>query len=115
MNIKLLQKIKKHILEEPNRLYMPGWFIRGMPGERIEQDQVFPACGTACCIAGWACVLSDQDVNVLLAEILLGLTGAQANDLFHVSNWQEREAFYHASVRERAQIAAREIDKLCSI
>ena len=50
MNVRLLRKVQKHILEEP---------------KRYDQDIVAKAsseapCGTACCIAGWAEVLGNS-------------------------------------------------------
>lgn len=50
-----------------------------------------PECGTVCCVAGWACELSDMWPNAVIATSfgvsqtarhLLGLTSAQAGKLF---------------------------------
>jgi hypothetical protein len=46
--IKLLRRVKKHILAEPKRLQMGAW------GYRTSETQ----CGTAACIGGWAAILN---------------------------------------------------------
>lgn len=63
MNVTLLRKIKKHILEEPKRLAMDYTLLikpdrYGIPKARM------PKCGTIGCIAGWACVLSGMTPEV---------------------------------------------------
>lgn len=50
VNVKLLRRIKKHILEEPKRFDM--LFIRN-PLEGLSKELI-PECGTVCCIGGWA-------------------------------------------------------------
>jgi hypothetical protein len=57
MNVKLLRKIQKHILEEPRRLNMDGWgMVFDMEDAAI--DKRVPPCGTAGCIAGTACIIT---------------------------------------------------------
>jgi hypothetical protein len=57
MNVKLLRKVAKHILEEPKRLDM------NTLGERKEGPGA-PPCGTATCISGWSCVLGQPKAKV---------------------------------------------------
>jgi len=104
VNVRLLRKIQKHILEEPKRLRMNYWFIDGLtPGARfggrlgyfdINESAEVPECGTVGCIAGWACVLSGP--KPLTGEWLdgrgqeaLALTDDQRLRLFNVSNWPQ--------------------------
>lgn len=74
------------------------------------------ACGTTACIAGWACILTESEVNVstdteILAMIQLGLTNEEARKLFFESYWprQFRKADIFAE-EDRAQEAAKRID-----
>jgi hypothetical protein len=97
MNVELLQKIKAHILEEPKRVCMSSWRLRGSDIERA--DLMRPACDTVCCISGWAAELSGSKDYIGRAD-LLGLDGtserpttsqedtaSQAQRLFYTSCW----------------------------
>lgn len=86
MNVKLLRKVKKHILEEPKRLNMDFY------GSAYCNDA--PACGTVGCIAGWSALLSlakipeDRYERPALmkpekAEAALEITHNQAERLFN--------------------------------
>jgi hypothetical protein len=55
MNVKLLRKVAKYILEEPRRLAMGSWVRDANP-----KYKAHPACGTQACIAGTACILSGK-------------------------------------------------------
>jgi hypothetical protein len=65
LNKPLIRKIIKHITEEPNR-YSQEYIIRvGEPEKPINPNNyncfhTFPACGTAACLGGWACILSRK-------------------------------------------------------
>lgn len=56
LNVKLLNRIKRHIVAEPKRYNQGNW------GERITGSDA-PDCGTRGCIAGWAVFLSVQPRN----------------------------------------------------
>jgi hypothetical protein len=97
MNVKLLRKVKKHILEEPKRLYMSDYIK--LEGESFIGRE-YAKCGTAACIAGWTCILSLKELepkkikhsineNEKAAE-LLGISGSTAHRLFIPTNWPER-------------------------
>lgn len=119
LNVRLLRRIKRHILEEPRRLNMYGfgYKIHGTPSP----DE--PPCGTVGCIAGWAIWLSGlqvSEVNVIRkASTLLGLknrydglSGDQKR-LFYVEDWPT--LFEHRYVaaqraRTRAYITAERIE-----
>lgn len=124
LNVPLLLKIKAHILEEPNRFVMDSLILKreDIGADYIADDDTtrvpFPSCGTAACIAGWACLLSlPGSVQFDLwgkAVDLLGLEGNQA-DLFCVSSWPSsfREDYEEATTQAgRAVIAANRIDAL---
>ena len=116
MNVKLLRKVKKHILEEPKRLKMWSWIVlRSKYSRRVERsdsvggDRPFARCGTAACIAGWACILSKQNpvgvVEIHNAAIeLLGLTQVQAHKLFGPLSWPDK--FYRTDLDSGSRTAA---------
>jgi hypothetical protein len=71
VNIELLKKIKAHVLASPKSFRMDHW-----------------NCGTAMCIAGWACALtgqrwalSDDDIRVLVSDENPGTVAADALDI----------------------------------
>ncbi len=97
MNVDLLLKIKAAILADPDSFRMDTW-----------------TCGTAHCIAGWACVLSDQPITGgAAATRVLAIDRYQGDGLFHVGCWPAPIAARYAATddrRERAAIAAERID-----
>lgn len=117
LNIKMLKRIKKQILKNPESFDMYN---------TINKE----GCQTVGCIAGWACIFdardkhkkvpskpsSIEDFNDILnkARNILGLT----NDfLFFVENWNERfERLYNSTYcfKEKAKVAADYIDYVCN-
>lgn len=90
MNVKLLRKVKKHILEEPKRLQM-GSYIR-VKG-KMPLDRPWPKCGTAGCIAGWACILSAKkgtDPYELYTDTAVG---AEAQELLGITFYERHRLF----------------------
>ena len=123
LNVKLLEKIKKHILEEPLRLNMEVFQVSRDDAERGEwcgscfdpgRELQYPGCGMAACVAGWACLLYSHRPYVgvwgLEAKDILGLNAAEANHLFY--RWHRTPAYKKASPKMRAGMAVREINKL---
>jgi hypothetical protein len=127
MNVELLQKIKTHVLEEPKRVYMSSWRIRGDDIERA--GLMRPECNTVCCISGLATELSGSK-NCIGRADLLGLQGdpgyptrrqasgkdpaSQAQRIFYVSCWPTKwrrtlERTFPQS-QEYAQVVADYID-----
>ena len=99
MNTKLLLEIKKHILTHPKQLNMGTWMTK-------------TNCGTTCCIAGWACLLSKElyaNTNVWrFAEKILDIEG-ESDRLFHTEDWptKYRNLYYDAGSSEaRAKVTA---------
>lgn len=104
MNITLLNRVMKHILEEPRRLLMQSWLVR----KGYEEDQIecslptseynpkfrpFPPCDTAACIAGWTCILEGKGKSKrldLMGKRLLGLDKKQAERLFIPDSWPKQ-------------------------
>jgi len=108
MNVKMLNKVKEQIRQEPKSFDMNDWLRPGV-------NRGGTACGTAACVAGFTCVVDwmqkhpDEWKNkkeITLSEIvrgtlrgsydceteainILGLTHEQANRLFYVDAWPE--------------------------
>jgi hypothetical protein len=77
MNVELLEKVKQHILENPESLDMGVW-----------------GCGSTACISGWAVRLSGRkDLHETHGEIPLELDLKQEGRLFYISQWPARFRF----------------------
>lgn len=94
LNVKLLNKVLRHIKAEPRRFNM------GTFGKIVEGEPNAPACGTQACIGGWAYLLSLKNAtpkrwwNIIYkvnhehidiqsrAQKVLGLTTIEATSLF---------------------------------
>ena len=124
LNIEMLQRIKKLILEEPRRLEMDSWgYI--VPKEQAVLDEKLPPCGTVGCIAGWANILDEIDRGIAPDHIcinhqrhaarILGLDDSGDN-VFCQDKWPEPFATKYALVRTKegkAKVTAEYIDHLC--
>lgn len=128
LNVKLLEKVKKHIKKEPRRLNMSEWNQVAVPGRYINTDaekgffsrlkltkRTAPPCGTVGCIAGWATMLSGvSEIPIDDAAIeLLGINEEAAQELFFMGSWPRPfRILYRAakSSRERASITCKRID-----
>ena len=120
MNIPLLRRIKKHILAEPKRLKMFSWIVHR--SDRMatittdDGERPFAKCGTAACIAGWACLLEGQEPQLSYvadeARTLLGLNNAQAEVLFSPLCWPRRfrGTDLDDGSRKSAQLTAKRIE-----
>ena len=98
MNVKLLRKVAKYIMEEPRRLNMGNW-LRSAKEVCYLSKSRRPPCGTVACIAGTACIVAGIAKLVpegkkqvyrlppdgpLAAQKVLGLTQEEACRLFLV-------------------------------
>lgn len=126
LNVKLLRRIQKHILEEPRRFFMDWFIAKGTPGKKdfkVTTDawrggwdlaKSVPACGTAACIAGWVNLFTGHKPNAYeLARKELGITKNQAIQLFNSGLWPEPYdlRYEHAKTpRRRASIACKRIE-----
>lgn len=114
--IRHLEKIRDHILEQPNRFAMGVFWRQEKAGEvlrnpsiewssnRFEAGQTFPECGTICCIAGWSRVFGGGSIKGINSAIVV---------LADVHEWPKpfRDQYPLAKKpKERAQIAAARID-----
>lgn len=128
--MELLEKVKKHILEEPLRLYMADFKVKRSALDWDLQDQSgkhrpFAPCGTAACIAGWGWILRPK--NLFLHPVLFfkdeakmfddyanlfDVTTNQATRLFNPSRWPAKfriGTFDNGSL-ETAIVACQRID-----
>lgn len=122
MNVELLEKVKRHILAKPKRLYMPFVVVRKERHPRLEinygKSRGYAECGTAACIAGWTCLLSGikpEDVSVFEASKLLGLNSGQASRLFYGPRGGEADKKFSdiwngSGTAKEARLAAARID-----
>lgn len=69
--VNLLRRVKAHIIEEPRRLAMESW---------VQVSSEAP-CGTAACIAGWACLLTLPKTEY--AKYMESLPDPNNNDFDH--------------------------------
>jgi hypothetical protein len=120
LNVKLLRRVKKHILELPNRFIMGDWIEKLDPGTVVkdyEAKVTVPACGTVACLAGWTYLLAkgkEIDCPRDEAEELLGITHDEGRELFYTDDWPAdlAEDFESSSdPQERAEIAGKRIDR----
>ncbi len=122
----LLQRVKRHILEKPNRFLMRTFIARATETKTktFEDDngkqQKYAECGTAACIAGWAVLLHDgredrSQVNIRERAIeLLDLERGAEDKLFEVGYWPHDLYLDYRSAktqRQRAEIAGKVIDR----
>lgn len=118
MNVRLLRRIQKAILEEPKRVAMNVWAVGGDAIQFGEYKSEFgsgvdlckrsdvPACGTIGCICGWGFALTTKLRGNALADMmdklwrsggvtpagsakLFGLTEEQAKCLFFRDCWPD--------------------------
>lgn len=124
LNVNLLRKIQKHILEEPKRFFMAAYLDQGRPGSRTsefrDQAKRFPSCGTTACIAGWANILTGARSNEEICDSeravsRLGIERGRRAQLFLDSDWpQPFSSNYERAMTpaKRAKIAAARIEHL---
>ena len=129
LNVRLLRRIQKHILEEPRRFQMGAAVIRAgnpkqwkliAPTFAHDASKTMPPCGTAACIAGWADILSGGSGNGWTvrerAATKLGVPAGFSwlgHPLFDDNSWpQPFRTRYRAAKtpQARAKIAAQRID-----
>jgi hypothetical protein len=136
LNVRLLRKIQKHILEEPRRFLMADVVVKAQTQDEwsIEADdypdmsKLMPPCKTAACIAGWANLLTGaktetQYLSYDRAVDQLGLVPGSPlasgwfdlSTLFFAPSWPEpyRTSYEKAETpAKRANVACARIDHL---
>lgn len=129
MNVKLLEKVKAHILAEPRRFKMSSFVhLKTGEGEKFydydagrNPESEFAQCGTAACIGGWAMILYGKNPKrvyeyqnpSLVAGKCLGLTDQeQRSRLFSFDRWPHkfRQRFQRSSIHNRVKVAAARIE-----
>jgi hypothetical protein len=133
LNVELLLKVKKHILQKPSRLHMAQWLVKANSfttfskhghkyfcflnsGYNEPHTRPVPECGTVGCIAGWASVLAstpEKQYSAFSASDLLGLDSYDSSKLFFVTFWPEKYKLEYLSSktqRQRAKIVGQVID-----
>lgn len=124
LNVRLLRKIQKHILEEPKRLDM-SVLISSKKNDLFYHDDYYPSCNTVACISGWASILSGKRrLGIPGTAKLLGLGTYSCNPsnlaqrVFYVEDWPDkfRVKYNTASSKDNreamAKVTARRIDHL---
>jgi hypothetical protein len=131
MNLKLLRKVKAHILAEAERLNMKEWVTmrKFRPSvDEFDKDQPhYGSCNTAACIGGWGFLLTygpratrkkiaDDDLDETEMRGLFGLDSEQAVQLFYVDSWPEdlQKAWEETgpkAFKARAKIVAKRIER----
>lgn len=130
LNVKLLRRIKRHILAQPKRFLMSHSIIkansqkewRGNIQWAPEASKIRPPCGTAACIAGWAVLLTkgSAEVDSVRYEAAMAL-GVEVEErwtdhtLFYAPRWPKPFAAQYESATkpaQRAKIAAARIEWL---
>lgn len=99
MNTKLLRKVQKYIMQEPHRYNMSSWIAPIKFAYDKTEDQN-PPCGTVCCIAGAAYIIStNSDIKTvsvgsvdlyITAVNNLQLNQAQTDRLFYTQYWPKK-------------------------
>lgn len=124
MNVELLEKVARHIEDNPEQLNMDVWYshvhrsrvnwLRRLFGVS-EQD-----CNTTACIAGWMVAIGGggtchaNGVRNIKGEamLLLGLPEVECEKLFMISQWpwHFRDEYMNCStVDQRAKVTANRI------
>jgi len=120
MNVKLLRKVAEYILAEPKRFFMPD-FVRWKESrlDRLRNkhdgkiiDRPFPRCGTAACIGGWVCILSDkkETADSEVAAELLQINKDQAERLFFNAPSKFWDIWSGDGTKKTAKLAAARIE-----
>lgn len=122
MNVKLLDKIAEHVVEDPRRVCMDFWTLTQADLQRFVKDHGennpelrpyqkldFPDSGRVCCIGALALFLSGQTVEFSdvgsghevmgCATALLEIDREQAKTLFYTQWWP---AAFHSRLQSHA-------------
>jgi hypothetical protein len=123
MNIELLNKVKEKILDEPGQFIMHMWtskeLARFVRGKEVKSKRVTVNCGTAACIAGWACCITKnlnpaQFNNSFDSPLFLNaleLNSEQRDLLFDFDCWPPQfRVHQNEGTRAFARQAAKRID-----
>jgi len=113
IDVKLLKKVRDHILEEPERLNM--YILRVHKRNDTDERYDFPSCGTVGCIAWWVSVLAKPPGRgdiIDFATARLNIPDS-FSELFYLDAWPDKfmQRYESArSARQRAKVTAARID-----
>lgn len=107
----LMSDIRAYILEEPKRVYMGEWIIKGHQNIEDKLDVQGPACGTVGCIAGNAVLLANAGTGGDIATRALDLLSGNNFDLEDVLDRLFHATYVDADygTEKYAQIVAKRI------
>lgn len=107
----LMSDIAEYILEEPKRVFMGNWIIKGRHEIEDALETKGPACGTVGCIAGNALVLrgrsESRNVQRAALELLSGVDFDLGDSLYSLFLGTHVEANY--GTKKYARIVATRI------
>lgn len=114
MNRELFEQIRDEIAAYPEHLRMEQYLSGGNP-EQVAKHE----CGTAACICGWAIALTGTKIRWTddfhsIGISLLGLTDAEGDKVFEVSEWPMPfvRDYKNASRRDKAFVAVAYINHI---
>lgn len=127
MNVRLLRRVKRAILDEPGQFVMDAFFTTDTTSEYTSDlpRKTIPNCETAACIGGWALAISgkqtpqacsnDGDTMDYSSEAarVLDLDYGQGARLFYVERWPQvfqDQWIRTETLKGRARMAARRIE-----
>jgi len=96
--VKLVEKVQKHILEEPKRFDM-GILVQKFANPQLSSYESMPPCGTVGCIAGWVSIIdlgkklkwkkgSDYDSIFMAPKIDIDLMEHARKKLHLKEDWE---------------------------
>jgi hypothetical protein len=130
LNVKLLRRIQKHIIEEPRRFFMEGFVVKAKSESEWKSKSLWyndistqmPPCKTAACIAGTANLITggrNLAASTRAAKLLGVPTFRESrwkpHFLFQIDGWPEpfQSRYMNAKTsKTRAKIACARIDYL---
>lgn len=123
MNVKLLRKVQKFLLDEPRRFDMSNWIV---DSDSYEANVLKPPpCGTMCCIGGAAIVIHDKiklnhtgrdNFQYSIFDKAIGtleLSRGQGENLFAYANWPGKFAKAYVAAKtplQRAKVGVARIE-----
>lgn len=132
VNVELFQEVKRKILAEPEAFDMSQFGavcgVKGYVNPKNIKHRIYPKCGTAACIFGWANALDHLKTHNTLRTCDID-DGVKAANLLGISvrygDWDSvvlsdywpapyRERYNRAkTLKEAARVAADYIDYIC--
>lgn len=107
--VRMLRKVKRHILAEPKRIGMNYWCIKG--DEVVKEGLKVPACGTVACIGGWLETLyATEHRKAKTAFQILGMLGDYGGPAYNFF-YNSRLMAQKPQTVAHARVVAKHIDQ----